>query len=115
MLLRLACSYLPPKKRHARALLDRDDELSKRAHRRPKNCTERALYSSKRSIERLMVRVKIQHRLLMRAIADLEREREEINSRDEKDLSDNDRREAKRVITHDVIRILEDSQEFIDM
>lgn len=62
-----------------------------------------------------MVRVKIQHRLLMRAIADLEREREEINSRDEKDLSDNDRREAKRVITHDVIRILEDSQEFIDM
>jgi hypothetical protein len=46
-------------------LLDRDDELSKRTRRRPQ-----------RSVERLIVRAKLQHRLLMRAIADLELERQ---------------------------------------
>ena len=115
MLLRLVCAPPAAHRKHTRALLDRDDELSKRAHRRPQNCTERALYSSKRSIERLMIRVKIQHRLLMRAISDLEREREEMNEEDGKDLHEKTRVEKNRVVTENVIRILEDSREFIDM
>lgn len=70
-------SVAPFARRATRCILDRDDELSKRARRRPQTCTERALYSSKRSVERLIVRAKLQHRLLMRAIQDLERERVE--------------------------------------
>ena len=73
-------SFAPIGRRVTRCILDRDDELSKRARRRPQSCTERALYSSKRSVERLIVRAKLQHRLLKRAIQDLERERVELEA-----------------------------------
>jgi hypothetical protein len=39
------------------------------------NCTEKALYASKRSVERLIFRARLQHRILMRTINDIERER----------------------------------------
>lgn len=88
--------------------MDRDDELSKRAHRRSQSCTERALYSSKRSVERLIVRAKLQHRLLMRAIQDLERERVELETQATGDsdgarggVGDTHAPEPKAVLTYD--------------
>jgi hypothetical protein len=63
--------------RVTRCILDRDDELSKRASRRPHSCTEDALYASKRRVDRLMARFRVQHRQLVRSIQELERERVE--------------------------------------
>ena len=74
MLLRVALrAQAPP----SRCIMDPEDELSKRARRRPRSCTERSLLASKLSVERVMRRTKVQYRLLMRALEDLERERRE--------------------------------------
>jgi len=50
--------------------------------RRPHSCTEDALYASKRRVDRLMARFRVQHRQLMRSIQELERERVEIEARE---------------------------------
>jgi len=70
------------RRRVTRCILDRDDELSKRASRRQYSCTEDALYASKRRVDRLMARFRVQHRQLMRSIQELERERVEIEARE---------------------------------
>ena len=71
-----------------RCIMDPEDELSKRARRRPRSCTERSLVASKLSVERVMRRAKLQYRLLVRAIEDLERERREEEEEKSKQIND---------------------------